>query len=193
MQKTLIVIGPSASGKSTVVRALERRGMVRVLPTWTTRPPRPDERDGALEHRFVTEAEFDELWGAGFFLGTVRLPGLQYRYGLPHLRLPDGPTDVVGTILARAPFLEALKAFVPSALVYQIEDTTSRARLRLLERGCDENELRARLDCNAEETAAGRAIADRVFTNDATIVDLVDNVAAALRNDLAATVGLVRS
>ena len=72
----LVVIGPSASGKSTAVRELHRRGVAHVHPTWTTRPRRPDEGDGTLEHRFVTDAMFDELDAAGFFLGTVVLPGL---------------------------------------------------------------------------------------------------------------------
>ena len=37
---------------------------------------------GGLEHRFVTDAVFDGLEAAGFFLGTVALPGLPYRYAL---------------------------------------------------------------------------------------------------------------
>ena len=81
----LVVIGPSASGKSSAVRELHRRGVVRVHPTWTTRPRRPDEGDGAPEHRFVTDTIFDDLEAAGFFLGTVCLPGLPYRYALPQV------------------------------------------------------------------------------------------------------------
>ncbi len=179
----LIVIGPSASGKSTVVRELQQRGVVHVHPTWTTRPRRPDENAGALEHCFVREATFDSLAAAGFFIGTVTLPGLPYRYGLPHLTLNAfGPVD---TIMARAPFLDRLDEFVPCDLVYQIEDTPERARLRLVARGCDEAEIAARLDAHTEEANAGRALARRVFRNDSTVTELANAVADALQTDLA--------
>ena len=59
-RRVLVVIGPSASGKSSLVRELHRRRVIRVLPTWTTRPRRADERDGSLEHRFVSDERFGE-------------------------------------------------------------------------------------------------------------------------------------
>jgi hypothetical protein len=104
----------------------------------------PDEGRRALEHRFVSDHEYDDLDAAGFFLGTVTLPGLPYRYGLPPLALAgDGPID---TIMARVAFLDALAPHVPVRLTYQIEDTPERARRRLLARGNDAIELGARLD-----------------------------------------------
>src|SRR3954447_16585781 len=97
-------IGPSGSGKSTVVRELAARGLVTVHPTWTTRPRRADERQGSLEHRFVSDDEFDELCRRGFFIETVSLFGLPFRYGLPPLdgdsAGPGGPVDAV---MLRAP------------------------------------------------------------------------------------------
>jgi guanylate kinase len=180
---TLVVIGPSASGKSSVVRELARRDVLRVHPTWTTRPRRPDDHDGEIEHHFVTETEFDVRERDGFFLGTVTLPGLPYRYALPRVSVADdGPVD---TIMARAPFLEALRQYFPYQVVYQIEDTPERAKARLLERGCDPAELAARLGCYAEEARAGRVLAQRVFTNDASLDDLVDAVANKLQTDAA--------
>ena len=179
---TLVVIGPSASGKSSVVQRLAADGIVRVHPTWTTRPPRADEGRSALEHRFVSDHEYDDLDAAGFFLGTVTLPGLPYRYGLPRLALAgDGPID---TIMARVPFLDALAPHLPARLIYQIEDTPERARRRLLARGNDAIELAARLGGARDEARAGRAAADRVFVNDRLLCDLVDAVATALHHDL---------
>ena len=178
----LVVIGPSGSGKSTAVRELHRRGIVDVHPTWTTRPRRADEGTGALEHRFVTEQVFSELDADGFFLGTVALPGLPYRYGLPRVvTRDDGPVD---TIMARAPFVDLFAPHFPERVVYQIEDTLERAHERLIARGSDEHEIDARLAGHRDEVAAGRLIAARFFVNEGTLDDLVGAIAAALRVDV---------
>ncbi len=131
----------------------------------------------------MSDTEFDARDADNFFLGTVTLPGLPYRYALPRLELTDdGPVD---TIMARAPFVDALRQYFPYQVVYQIEDTPQHAKARLLERGCDPSELVARLGCYAEEARAGRALAQRVFINDASLDDLVDAVTKKLQTDAA--------
>jgi ribose 1,5-bisphosphokinase PhnN len=166
------------------VRALARRGVLRVHPTWTTRPRREDERTGEIEHRFVDDATFDRLAGESFFLGTVTLAGLPYRYGLPRPRLTDdGPID---TVMARAPFVELFAAHFPQRLVYQIEDTPERARARLAERGCDTRELHARVDQYIDEARAGHAVAHLVFRNSGSLAELIDAFEEALRQGVAA-------
>src|SRR4051812_28800945 len=97
----VVFIGPSGSGKSTVVRELADRGLVTVHPTWTTRPRRADEQQGSLEHRFVSDDEFDELCRRKFFIDTVSLFGLAYRYGLPPL--DDGSAGATSPALHAAP------------------------------------------------------------------------------------------
>jgi guanylate kinase len=180
----LVIIGPSASGKSTVARELHRRRVLRVHPTWTTRPRRDEERVGCPEHRFVTDAAFDRLCAQGFFLETVAWVGGVHRYGLPPLPDPsDGPVDAV---ILRAPFVEAFaRRHGGDQLVYQIEDTVERARHRLALRGCPAAELAARLANHQRERLAGRRVAQRVFVNDQSLAVLVEAVAAALRDDLA--------
>jgi guanylate kinase len=181
----LVVIGPSASGKSTAVRELHRRGVVHAHPTWTTRPRRPDESNGALEHRFVTDAMFDDLDAADFFLGTVALPGLPYRYALPHVTVrADGPLD---TVMARAPFIDLFAPYFPDRLVYEIEDARDRAQERLIERGSNAHEIDARLAGHQAEIEAGRQIASPFFVNNGTLDDLVGTIVAALRVDVLAT------
>jgi guanylate kinase len=178
---TLIVIGPSATGKSSVVRELAARGAVAVLPTWTTRPARPDERAGTIEHRFVREDEFRALETAGFFAGTVQLPGLPYQYGLPHLPALRGVD--VPIVLARAMFLAQLLPLVTRPLVYQVEAPAEDAYRRLVARGSHTREVRARFDCRDVETAMGRQRADRVFVNDGALTSLADAIERALQID----------
>jgi guanylate kinase len=182
----LLVIGPSGSGKSTAVRRLALAGLLRLHPTWTTRPRRPDEDLGSLEHRFVDDASFDALRDAGFFLDTVELFGLPHRYGLPPLvRSTDG--GGVDTVMLRAPLVGRFRAVIrEAAVVVQIEDDPVRLEARLRQRGGTPAELAARLDDNAREVVAGCRVADVVLRNDGS----VDDLAAALA-DVAAGLGRV--
>lgn len=172
----LVIIGPSGSGKSSAARLLVHRGLVRVHPTWTTRPRRSDEHFGTPEHRFVDEATFDALVSAGFFLDTVSLFGLPYRYGLPPIRRStDHRTD---TVMLRAPLVKPFKRVVTDpTVVVQVEDDPRQIADRLHRRASTALELRCRLDDNDRETAAGRAVADRVLVNDGTLDELADALA----------------
>ena len=185
----LVVIGPSASGKSMVVRELHRRGLVRVHPTWTTRRPRHDELAGSPEHRFVSDEVFDDLVAHGYFVDTVTLFGLPHRYGLPPVAVStSGPIDAV---MLRAPLVARFARLVPDHVVYQIESDPDQARERLLDRGCIGAELAGRLVDNNREITCGRRIADRIFVNDGTIDELVDEVVAALATDAPGAVDAV--
>ena len=175
----LVIIGPSGSGKSSAVRLLVERGLLRVHPTWTTRPRRPDEQRGSPEHLFVDEASFDTLTDAGFFLDTVSLFGLPYRYGLPPVRRSDDGR--VDTVMLRAPLVAPFMQVVTDpAVVVQIEDGRIEIGDRLLRRAGTALELRCRLADNERETAAGRAVADRVLVNDGGLDDLADALAAVV-------------
>src|SRR5438445_13789022 len=104
MEPVLVIIGPSACGKSSVVHHLHEPRLVTVCPTWTTRPRRDDEKNGSLEHRFVSDDAFDILCSRGFFLDTVAMFGLPHRYGLPPLAPPDDGR--VNAVMLRAPLVE---------------------------------------------------------------------------------------
>lgn len=177
----LVVIGPSAGGKSTLVRALAQRGDIVVHSTWTTRPPRSDELGGVVEHRFVDEAAFEALAAQGFFWKTAIAFGLPHRYGLPPVRLStDGRLD---TVMLRAPFVEDFRRGLPAAVVYQIEPRAGEARDRLVRRGAPPAEVEGRLADNERAVVAGRALADRTFVNDGTVGRLVADVLGALAVD----------
>lgn len=172
----LVIIGPSGSGKSSAARLLVSRGLVRVHPTWTTRPRRSDEHFGTPEHRFVDDATFDALVDAGFFLDSVSLFGLPYRYGLPPIRRSSDLR--VDTVMLRAPLVQRFKCVVTDpTVVVQIEDDPQQISDRLHQRAGTALELRCRLDDNERETAAGRAVADRVLVNDGTLDELAERLA----------------
>lgn len=76
MRGTLfIVAAPSGAGKSSIVNAcLARDPSVGLSISFTSRPPRPGERDGEHYH-FVAEAEFQRMIAAGEFFEHARVHG----------------------------------------------------------------------------------------------------------------------
>src|SRR5206468_10999888 len=99
---------------------------------------------------------------------------------------PAGPTGAVDAVMLRAPLVDRFAEHVPELIVYQVADTADRIRVRLLARGTSPADIAARLLDNQAEVEAGHRIAHRTFVNDATLDQLVANVADALLADTAA-------
>lgn len=60
-----ILVGPSGTGKTTLIqRMLQDYPDLRQHVTYTTRPPRPGEKDG-LAYHFVSSAEFERMRSEG--------------------------------------------------------------------------------------------------------------------------------
>jgi guanylate kinase len=170
--RLFIVSGPSAVGKSTVVRrVLERlRGRLDVMlsVSVTTRPPRAGEVDGR-EYRFIDEAEFERLRGSGGLIEWARVHG--HGYGTPAAPVRDAlaagrhvvlEIDVQGGIQTRAEYPDAVGIFVTAPSQEEL-------RRRITGRGTEDPEaierrLRAATD---EQDAARRSGAyDRFIVND---------------------------
>lgn len=177
----LVVIGPSGSGKSSVVQELVNRRSVEVTPSWTTRPPRNGESDQLIEHMFVDEKEFNKQRVDNFFLEVVQLFDLPYRYGLPRIQQPDAHR--VPLIMLRATLLPLLPNHYSAATIYQIEDTLSKVQTRLKLRQTDGEHQGSRLSDYQKEVNLGQKLAHRVFTNDAGILQLADDIERAMVED----------
>lgn len=77
----LVVSSPSGVGKTSLSRRLVADHPALELSTsWTTRPPRPGERDGR-EYRFVDRAAFDAAIAEDAFLEWAEVH--DHRYGSP--------------------------------------------------------------------------------------------------------------
>jgi guanylate kinase len=175
------LIGPSAAGKSSLAAKLGAAGDVRVLPTWTTRPPRAGEMTGPLDHIFCSDNEFDDLLAGGRMAGTGRLPGLPYRYGLPVLDHHDGGRPRL--VLARAHHVATLSRLGHRTVVYHLGVDADLCRTRLAARATTRDDASMRVASHAAELAHGRRLADRVFSNETTLDDLADAVGSALTHD----------
>ena len=91
-----VVTAPSGAGKTSLIDALLGQDtQLRLSISYTTRPPRPGERDGC-EYHFVDEATFLAMLERGEFLESAEVHG--NRYGTAHTAvraLLDAGTDVV--------------------------------------------------------------------------------------------------
>ena len=81
-----VVAAPSGGGKSSMVNALlEREPGIRLSVSYTTRPPRPGEREGTHYH-FVDGATFRKLQEDGEFLESAFVHGNWYATSATWLR-----------------------------------------------------------------------------------------------------------
>jgi guanylate kinase len=81
-----VLAAPSGGGKTSLVRALlEREGGIRLSVSYTTRAPRPGEKDG-VDYHFVDEPTFMSLKAAGEFLEHAHVHGNWYATSAVWLR-----------------------------------------------------------------------------------------------------------
>lgn len=147
-----VVSGPSGAGKDTLVEALRgRRPSLRYSVSATTRPARPEERDG--EHYFfVSNREFERVLGEGGLLEWREYGG--NLYGTPRdyveRTLAEGYDVIVKPEVNGA---LAVKAAYPDAvLIFLVPDRFSHLRERLLARRTETNEeIARRLEIAQEE------------------------------------------
>lgn len=174
-QPLIIMIGPSGVGKSAVVGAMRRLGLVDLVPTWTTRPRRcyqPVEED---DHVFVSPQEFDLLLHQGFFLETARMFSLPYVYGLPALTCEDDP-GCIKVIMLRASLMPMAYKHFPGASIYQVEAPHSRVLHHMKHRSRHESDMGTRIVDFQRELESGRNWADRLIDNGASLDSAIEQM-----------------
>lgn len=140
----IIISGPSGVGKSTICAKLCERLPAEFSVSYTTRPIRPNERDGS-SYRFVSQAEFDRLQSAGGLLESAHVYG--HSYGTPlepvQRALAEGRSivleiDINGTIQVRRQYPESRTFFLlpptPAEQRRRIENRRTDAATAIAER-----------------------------------------------------------
>jgi len=161
-----VIAGPSGVGKGTIVRqVLERLPRVRLSVSATTRPPRPEEREG-VDYTFVSDDEFANLARTGGLLEWAEVFG--HRYGTPRRAVEQSIAsghDVLLEIDVQG--AHQVREQLPSAVLILLEPPSmDELERRLRSRGTeDQNDLARRLEKVTWELDQ-RSWFDHVVVND---------------------------
>ncbi|MDT5219911.1 MAG: guanylate kinase [Mycobacterium sp.] len=155
--RVVVLSGPSAVGKSTVVRCLrERIPNLHFSVSATTRAPRPGEVDG-LDYHFVSPARFQQLIDHGELLEWAEIHGGLHRSGTlaqpVRTATESGLPVLIEVDLAGA---RAVKKAMPEVLsVFLAPPSWEDLEARLTGRGTETPEvIERRLDTARVELAA---------------------------------------
>ncbi len=165
----LVLIGPSASGKTESAKIMINRYPISRVVTCTTRPKRINEIDGFDYHFYSTE-EFRNLEKQGYFIETAEYNG--YWYGTPKNELADDKFIILEP--------QGLQSFLslkpcPIVAIFLHTDETVRTN-RMKERKDKAKDIQKRIeadriDFNLEQMKGLDLIID---TTDITLSDLAD-------------------
>lgn len=73
----IVLLGASGAGKDTLVKYLVKNYDFKKMVTYTTRPPRPDEKNG-IDYYFTNDDEFEKMKSNDAFIETSVYRGWKY-------------------------------------------------------------------------------------------------------------------
>lgn len=167
MTHVVVLSGPSAVGKSTVVRCLrDRISDLHFSVSVTTRSPRPGEVDG-VDYTFVTAERFQQLIDDGELLEWADIHGGLHRSGTPaepvRRAVAAGHPVLIEVDLAGA---RAVKAAMPEVLtVFLAPPSWDVLRDRLVGRGTESPDIQARRLETAKAELAAQDSFDVIVVN----------------------------
>jgi len=161
-----IISGPSGTGKSTIVKAaLKKRPQLGYSISFTTRPPRGDEKDG-VDYHFISEETFRKKIDANELAEWAEVHGHLYGTSARYVEetLAGGrdvllDIDVEGTKRLSDRYPEAISVFIAPPTMTELEK-------RLNRRGTDSPEVVARRLKSAEAEMVQVRCYDHVIVND---------------------------
>jgi guanylate kinase len=147
-----VITAPSGAGKTSLIDALMREDpSLKFSVSYTTRPPRPGEKDG-VDYHFVDDAAFLAMRSRGEFLESAEVHG--YRYGTSKKVILDAlqrgddlilEIDWQGAQQVRKLYPESIGIFIKPPSIAELEH-------RLRARGQDsESVIRRRMENAREE------------------------------------------
>jgi guanylate kinase len=165
--KLFVITAPSGAGKTSLIEAVMRDDpTLKVSVSYTTRPPRPGEKDG-VDYHFVDRAAFDAMQRRGEFLESAEVHG--NRYGTSRKVILDAiaagedlilEIDWQGAQQVRRLYPDCVGVFILPPSIEELER-------RMRSRGKDsEAVIVRRLDNAREELAHAREFEYRIINKD---------------------------
>jgi len=147
-----VIAAPSGGGKTSLIRALlEREPALRLSVSYTTRPPRPGEREGD-DYRFVTTERFMALKAAGEFLEHAHVHGNWYATSASWLKAEVAAGHDVLLEIDWQGAAQVRRLIPESVQVFILPPSLASLERRLTHRGQDDRATIARrLDAAREE------------------------------------------
>ncbi|WP_096199042.1 guanylate kinase [Bacillus sp. FJAT-45350] len=170
MGKILVLVGPSASGKTTIQNEL---GFPKIVTT-TTRPKREGERSG-IDYHFMTTENFKKAVENDEFVEYIVYAGNSYG---SHKQTIEGALSSEGyhTIVLDIQGALKLKGLYPNDVTIMVISIDFNViKQRLIERESTEEEIERRLQ-RAREDRKLYYLADHIFTNDKALEETIKQV-----------------
>lgn len=187
--KLFLILGPSGSGKGTVINHLRKEFPDAIFPlSCTTRSARPGEKDGQVYH-FLTKEEFQKKISAGDFLewavvhhdnyyGTLKQPILD---ALMQRKTVIREVDMQG--------VKSIQKLLPSSQVSAIFITApswENLKKRILGRSViPEEELKQREESFKKEMEFSRECDFVVMSEEGEIEEFCGQVTSIIRGEMA--------
>lgn len=165
--RLVVLSGPSGVGKDTVLRELFRLDpQLRYSVSYTTRSPRPDERDG-VSYSFVDAPTFEAMVDRGDFLEHANVYGRSYGTSLQRVneQVSRGDTvvlkiDVQGAARVRQRLGDR------ALFIFLLPPSTEELHRRLEERNTEDQRSLEVREATAVQELAEQAKYDHVVVND---------------------------
>ncbi len=166
MSIVFIISAPSGSGKSTLVkRLLQTVPRLNFSISYTTRPPRGDERNG-VEYFFVSKPEFEAMIAQNEFLEHADVFGNYYGTACRFLREAEASgNDLVLDIDVQG--AKQLKKKIPEAVsIFILPPNREELEGRLRSRGLDAEQVIVRRLDTARREIENYSKYDYILVND---------------------------
>lgn len=180
MSKIFVIVGKTASGKTTLVKKLQRLlpEKVKVVVAYTTREKRPKEKHG-IDYNFIDTMKMKGLIATGSVdcvRTYVNADGEELIYGLPSLKNDDGSSKIVITDVEGLKELQV--KYAGDVISFFINRSIEDRYNNLLKRGDKPNEIWRRIEADEKDFEGVEFLVDYIFNNNFKkgIIDTINRI-----------------